>query len=140
MASRSETQLMKPRRALRPVVARAALLTLLLQLFLPFAGLGQLQAKGPGAAPFVICTGAGFAWINPDGTPAGDPSQDRQAPEHRCPVCALSHIAATAILPATPALALPVPEAVRLVPITRDASSARQAAPPLPARGPPAAA
>jgi hypothetical protein len=117
----------------RPCIARAALLAMLLQLALPFLGLGQLAARGIGDAPFVICTGAGLVWVNPDGTPV----EDHEETHPSCPVCALGKLAASAVLPMAPVLTLPAALAMRLVPPGRDVSLALRTAPPLPARGPP---
>lgn len=117
-------------------IARAALLAVLLQLVLPFLGFGQLAARGIGDAPFVICTGAGLVWVNPDGTPV----EDQKETDQSCPICAPSKLAATFILPTMPALTLPAPPTVRPAPAERDVPLAPQTAPPLPARGPPPAA
>lgn len=118
----------------RPCIARAALLAMLLQLALPFLGLGQLAARGIGDAPFVICTGAGLVWVNPDGTPV----KDEQAPDQSCPICTSGKLAALAVLPLAPALTLPAPPTMRLATAGLGVSLAPQATPPLPPRGPPA--
>lgn len=112
-------------------IAQAALLAVLLQLVVPFLGLGQLAARGVGEAPFVICTGAGLVWVNSDGTPV----EDHEKTHPSCPVCALGKLAASAVLPMAPVLTLPA--ATLLVPPVHDVSLALRTAPPLPARGPP---
>lgn len=115
---------------------QGAVLALLLQLVLPFLTVHEATAApGPGGA-FIICTGAGLVWINPDGTPASGDERDRDA-GHHCPVCFAKQLVATALLPS----ALPLP------PISRDLAGttlpaerttpAPASAPPLPARGPP---
>jgi hypothetical protein len=109
------------------------MLAVLLQLALPFLGLGQLAARGIGEAPFVICTGAGLVWVNPDGTPV----EDHEETHPSCPVCALGKLAASAVLPMAPVLTLQAALATRLVPPACDVSLALRTAPPLPARGPP---
>ena len=125
----------RPRQAPR-CIARAALLAVLLQLVVAFVGLGQLAAKGFGDAPFVICTGAGLVWVNPDGTPVKDQKETDQI----CPICAPSKLVATVDLPIMAALMLPAPQSIRPAPAERDEPLALQTAPPLPARGPPPAA
>ncbi len=120
----------------RPCIARAALLAMLLQLVVPFLGLGQLAARGIGDAPFVICTGAGLVWVNPDGTPV----EDQKETDQICPICAPSKLVATVDLPIMAALMLPAPQSMRPAPAERDEPLALQTAPPLPARGPPPAA
>ncbi len=120
-------------RRARSYIARAALLAMLLQLALPFLGLGQLVARGVGDAPFVICTGAGLVWVNPDGTPV----EDERTPEQSCPICTSGKLAALAVLPLAPALTLPAPPAMRLATAGLDVALTPQAAPP-PPRGPPA--
>jgi hypothetical protein len=129
MATRSRF----PHSSARRSVARAALLALLLQLVVPLLGLGQLSAKGIGDAPFVICTGAGLVWIDPEGTPV----EEHEETHPSCPVCALGKFAASAVLPMAPALTLPAALVTRLAPPGRAVSLALRTAPPLPARGPP---
>lgn len=110
-----------------------ALAALLLQLALPFVAVPQAAARTALDGPFVICTGAGLVWIDPQGdeTPASD--QERSG---SCVICLTKHLAAS--LPLATGMAEPgsfvadlsVRPAV-LAPITPTS------APPLPARGPP---
>jgi len=122
------------RRQGRAWSARLALLTLLLQLALPFISLQPLAAAAAAGAdaPFVICTGAGLVWINPDGTP---PQSDADPVRH-CPLCIVKQSAA--LLPALATLRLPVPAEATL-PAALTPVAAEVTTPPLPARGPPGA-
>ena len=125
------------RRSGRRRVGQAALLALVLQLVLPFVTVHQATAApGPGG-PFVICTSAGLAWIDPAAegeAPDGAPDTARH-----CPVC-FSKQLAVALLPVA-RLLQPLPlETAAIVPPAPAVHSAPGTAPPLPARGPPSPA
>ncbi len=114
---------------------RVALLALLLQLAQPWLGLQPARAEvGPLGPVLVICTGNGLLRIHADGTPVQETDPERQ----HCGAC-VTRLQGPAVLPTAPVLRLPQvasPVATRLL---APGTASRATAPPLPARGPPAA-
>jgi Protein of unknown function (DUF2946) len=92
---------MRAWRSRRRLGAGLGLFALLLQLILGFAHIHPEDLRGPAAAGVAEDTA---------GTAPADRDQDRNAPgapHDDCPICAVTHLAGTVVLPHPPALALP---------------------------------
>jgi hypothetical protein len=129
------------RRQWRRRAGQTALLALLLQLVLPLLTVHQARAEPGPALPFVICTGGGLVWIDPEGRqpPDGGGPDDGEPTQH-CPICFSKQLSA-ALPPTAAAPSESRQHATSGVGPQHSAPPlAAASAPPLPPRGPPFAA